>query len=363
MGTLEYKCPSCGGGIVFDSDVQKMKCPYCDTELEMEALKAYDEVLKEEQPDKLEWDTTDRTEWSEEEKNALCSYVCQSCGGEIVGDATMAATACPFCGNPVVVTEKLSGSLRPSLVIPFKLDKKDAKAALIAHYAKKKLLPRTFKDLNHIDEIKGLYVPVWLFDAKADANIRYHGTRIAHWSDSKYNYTETSHFALNRSGSLAFEAIPVDGSEKMPDELMESIEPFDLKDGVDFQTAYLAGYFADRYDVDAEHSIGRANERIRASTEQAFLKTVHGYASVYPEHTDVQMNEGKVHYALYPVWLLNTTWNGQQYHFLMNGQTGKLAGDLPIDKGLSRKYFWQTAGITFGIAAAVSALVLLFGGL
>ena len=126
-------------------------------------------------------------------------------------------------------------------------------------------------------EVKGLYVPVWLFDTDADAHVNYRATRIRTWSDSRYNYTETAHFAVTRGGGIGFENVPVDGSTKMDDTLMESIEPYDLSAAVDFQTAYLSGYLADKYDVDAEASIERANERIKTSTEKAFMKTITGY--------------------------------------------------------------------------------------
>ena len=139
------------------------------------------------------------------------------------------------------MTGKLSGELRPDILIPFKLDKKAAKAGLMKHLEGKKLLPKIFKDQNHIDEIRGIYVPFWLFNTEADANIRYRGTRTRFWSDSKYNYTETSYFLINRGGTIGFEKVPVDGDSKIPDDLMESIEPYDLKEAVPFQAAYLAG--------------------------------------------------------------------------------------------------------------------------
>lgn len=328
----EYKCPCCGGAIAFDSKSQKMKCPYCDTEFEMDTLKGYDEALQGEKKDKMEWETAAGGEWQEDETKGLRSYVCKSCGGEIIGDENTAATTCPFCGNPVVMMEQFGGSLKPDLVIPFKLDKKAAKAGLERHLSGKRLLPKIFKDQNHIDEIKGIYVPFWLFDTEVDAQIRYRTTRVRTWSDSNFNYTETSHFMVHRGGSVGFEHVPVDGSSKMADDLMESIEPYDFSEAVDFQTAYLAGYLADKYDVTAEESIERANERVKRSTEEAFAETVRGYATVIPENSSVQLHGGKARYALYPVWLLNTTWNGSQYTFAMNGQTGKFVGDLPVDK-------------------------------
>ena len=352
MPTLqEYKCPCCGGAIEFDSSLQKMKCPYCDTEFDMETLASYDAGLKDEQ-DSMEWETSAGGEWQEGEANGLRSYICRSCGGEIVGDANTAATSCPFCGNPVVMMGQFSGALRPDFVIPFKLDKNAAKAGLQKHLTGKRLLPKIFKDQNHIDEIKGVYVPFWLFDTDADARVRYRTTKLRCWSDSEYNYTETSHFLVHRGGSVGFEHFPVDGSSRMADDLMESIEPYDFSDAVGFQTAYLAGYFADKYDVGADESIERANERVKKSAEEAFASTVEGYDTVTAESSSVQLHGGKAKYALYPVWILNTTWKGQKYTFAMNGQTGKFVGDLPVDKAAARR--WKLI-LTAAFSAAVYA--------
>ena len=347
----QYKCPCCDGAIEFNTASQNMKCPYCDTEFDVETLAAYDEVLKNEQETTMEWETEPGTEWTPGETEGMRIYSCNACGGEIIGDATLAATECPFCGNPTVMMGQFAGDLKPDFVIPFKLDKKAAKAALAKHYKGKILLPKVFKDENHIDEIKGVYVPFWLFGADADANIRYKASRVRFWRDSNYNYTETSYYSVLRSGTIGFRRVPVDGSTKMEDALMESIEPFDFSEAVDFQTAYLSGFLADRYDVSAQESIERANQRIRNSTEQNFAATVQGFNSVIPVSTNISLCNCTTKYALYPVWLLNTTWNGKKYTFAMNGQTGKMVGDLPMDKGK----FW---GWFAGVFAAAGALTL-----
>ena len=345
----EYKCPNCGGTVIFDSKLQKMKCEYCSSEFEMEALQYYDNRLNDAAtPDNMKWETAAGSEWQEGETDGLRVYTCKSCGGEIVGDENMAATSCPYCNNPVVVMGQFSGDLKPDYVIPFKLDKNAAKEALKNHCKGKRLLPKIFKDENHIDEIKGIYVPFWLFDADADADVQYKATRVRTWSDSKYNYREVKHYSVNRSGSIGFQRVPVDGSSKMPDDLMESIEPFDFSQAVPFQTAYLSGYLADKYDVNAEQSIGRANQRIKRSTEQAFANTVTGYTTVTPEFSNINLKNGKAKYALYPVWILNTTWKDKKYLFAMNGQTGKIVGNLPLDKGAYLRWLF---GITGGVAA------------
>lgn len=353
----QYKCPCCDGAIEFDTDVQKMKCPYCDTEFEMETLLAYDRELNEPRQESMQWESAAGSAWQAGEAEKLMVYVCQSCGGEIVADDTTGATECPFCGNPVVMMGNFSGNLKPDYVIPFQLSKKDAVAALKKHYEGKRLLPKIFKSQNHIEEIKGIYVPFWLFDADANANIRYKATRTKFWSDSNYNYTKTSYYSVTRGGTIGFERVPVDGSAKMDDTLMESIEPYDFSKAVDFQTAYLAGFLADRYDVDSQQSVERANQRIRTSTENAFAETVVGYNSVMPVSTNIQLQNAKAKYALYPVWMLHTNWNGKKYTFAINGQTGKMAGDLPLDKAA---YWKWLAGLTGAVGAAIFVLSYLF---
>lgn len=356
---LQYKCPCCGGYIAFDSTLGKLKCPYCDTSFDPDTLKSYDDCLKQDAPDDMNWDSgEDGARFDEDE--GMNIYVCSSCGGEIITDETTAASSCPFCGNPVIFKSQLSGELKPDYVIPFKLDKKAAKEALKKHLEGRRLLPKVFKTENHIDEIKGVYVPFWLFDTDAEARVRYRATKTRVWSDSEFNYTETSFFDLGRSGSLGFEHIPVDGSRKMPDDLMESLEPFDFSQAVEFSAAYLSGYMADKYDVGADECIERANERVKESAEDALRGTISPmYDSVRVDTSSVSFSGGRRKYALYPVWILNTTWNGNKYTFAMNGQTGKFVGDLPVDKGLYGKYF---AGIFATATAVAYGLIWLFGG-
>lgn len=352
---IEYKCPCCDGKIEFNASEQKMVCPFCGTAFDVETLQNYDSVLNEQAPEsEMEWSETGGSDWEQGEAEGLRVYQCQSCGGQVIADETTAASKCPYCDNAVIMTGQFSGDLKPDLVIPFKLDKEAAKAALLKHMEGKPLLPKIFKSDNHIDEIKGVYVPVWLFDAVADAQFRYRAKKVRTWNDQQYAYTETKHFSVSRAGCISFSDVPVDGSAKMDDTLMESLEPFNSKEAVPFQTAYLSGYMADRYDVDAEASVERANERIKRSTRQEFAKTVQGYQSFDIEHESIRLRDAKTKYALYPVWLLNTSWNGQKYTFAMNGQTGKFVGDLPANKSKA----WA---IFFAVTAAVTVLAYLIG--
>lgn len=361
---LEYKCPYCGGRMEFDAVSQNMKCPYCDSEIavsELEHMDAHleqdqaEEIIPEDANESFDWEKTEDNAWTEEESSGMAVFTCKSCGGEIVADENLAATSCPYCDNPIVLTGRLKGELKPDYIIPFKLDKKAAKEAFQKFISGKKLLPKVFKDQNHIDEIKGLYVPFWIFDAKADAKMTYKATKVRAWSDSEYNYTETSYYEVKRYGNMAFSHIPVDGSSQMADELMESIEPFDFSEAVPFKTAYMSGFLADKYDVAKDLCRPRADQRLKETASEVIRDSVtDGYASVDLTSSNIDLKDATAKYAMYPVWILNTTFNGEHYIFAMNGQTGKFVGNLPVDKGI----YWKMFGMYTGIIGAIATVLL-----
>lgn len=361
-GMEQFKCPSCGGAVEFDAGTQNLKCPYCDSEFDIQAMKQKEEAFQQKKDDQFSWDEMASNQWAEGETEGLKVYACKACGGEIVGDENMGATTCPYCGNQIVMSGQFSGVLKPDYIIPFKYDKKQAKAAFEEFISGRQYVPKMFKSQKHIDEMKGIYVPFWLFDADAKGEASYDATvnRITRTGD--YQTTEIKHYSVTRAGTLQFNKVPVDGSSRIADDMMESIEPFYFVDAVEFNTAYLAGFAADKYDVSDENSIERANERIKRSVEAALKQTVTGYRkghiaetydSVTTEWSSVDIQNGKAKYALYPVWMLSATYKGKPYTFAMNGQTGKFAGDLPVDEGAMKKYFWKWTGI---IGAAIYAV-------
>ncbi len=338
-----------------------MQCPFCSAEFEIAELDALQEEMQNDTPENMEWSSSTQT-FGEDEQGNLKRYVCRSCGGEIVTDSTTMATACPFCDNVVIVNENTQGILRPDIVIPFQLDKETAKQNFQKHLCGKRLLPKLFKTEAHIDEIKGVYVPFWLFGGDTDATVRFRATRTTRWSDSRYIYTKTSHYSLIRQGGVSFSHIPVDSSEKAPDDLMESLEPYTVAEARDFRTDYLAGFLADTYDVPEQACTERANERIRSSVQDAFRRTVPPmYNGVTVENSNIRLQNGTSTYALYPVWLMNTTYKDKKYVFAMNGQTGKFVGNLPVNKKAACLWFGgifaAASAIFYGIASLIAWLI------
>ena len=359
-----YQCPSCMGPLHFASASGKLECDYCGsvfTPEEVEAMfaaqnAAAEAAAQEAQPSAEDdgWNAADAGgEWGEDAAS-LRAYNCPSCGAELICEETTAAASCPYCGNPTVIPSQLGGILKPDCIIPFKLDKDAAVAALKKHYRRKIFLPRAFTSENHIQEIKGIYVPFWLFSAEADGTARYQATRSHTRTEGDYMVTTTEHFNVVRSGTVPFDRIPADGSSKMPDAYMDSIEPFDYSEMIDFSLSYLPGYYADKYDVSAGECVERADARCRRTLEEVLMRDVRGYESVVPMGADIRLRGASVKYALLPVWLLTTKWKDKDYLFAMNGQTGKLIGDLPVSKG---RYF----AMFFGVFAALTILLNLLG--
>ena len=353
---LEYKCPCCNAGLAFSGDVQQLKCEYCDNTFEIDAVKAFNEQLPEAQ--EFSWQPAEQKTWSEEEQENIQNYTCPSCGGELVTDANTAATFCPYCGNPNVMPGRVSDLLKPDAVLPFRTTKEDAQNAFLKLCKGKPLLPRFFTQEQQLEKITGMYVPFWLYDCSGDYTGSYKATRIRHWSDSRYHYTKTDHFMLKRRISADFQRIPMDASTKMDDTFMESIEPFDYGQLTDFDTAFLSGYLADKYDVPAENGEPRIRQRVNNAMEELLQNTLLGYDTVIPTSKNLNVQQGKASYVLLPVWILNTNYRGKRYTFAMNGQSGRMTGTLPVCPKRSAMWF---AGIFAGVTLIASLAQLLFG--
>lgn len=356
-----YQCPGCTGPLQFSAATGKLECEYCGSGFTVEEIEAiYEE--KNRKAEAAAKAVPAAEDWDAEHMHA---YQCPSCGAELLCDLTTAATACPYCGNPTVVPGQFSDVKRPDYVIPFAVEKEAAIDALKKHYKGKFLLPGAFAKESHLEEVKGVYVPFWLFDGSAAADVTFSATKTRVHTTPNERITTTRHYRVERAGEVTFEKVPVDGSTKMPDGHMDAIEPFDYEKMEPFSMSYLPGFLADKYDLDAQSCAQRAHDRCRNSAIAAMESTVTGYDGTTVDRADVQIRSSNVSYALLPVWLLSTRWQEKNYLFAMNGQTGKLVGDLPVSKGRMALLF---AGL-FAVLAAIGWMLfeievgLIFGAL
>ena len=340
--SVSYKCPNCGAPLSFLPGDDHVTCEYCAAELDIAAVEALFERAQEKATraaaaKESRWKTEHAGgEWDAADTETMQIQTCSSCGAELVSDGNTMATECAYCGSPNMLPRQFDGLLRPDFVIPFKKTKQEAVAALKEFYGqglRKYILPRAFTAENRIKEIQSMYVPFWLFDSRVRANATFRAENDSVRETSDEIITETSVYSCERSGAMNFERIPVDGSERLDDSYMESIEPFDYSELVPFSAAYFTGHIADKYDVDAEASVPRADKRVHESAVGVLADTVKGYdRCTLDGEAHVIKEDGTVSYAMVPVWILTTRYKEKPYTFMMNGQTGKVVGSVPVDK-------------------------------
>lgn len=345
-----YHCPACGAPLTFQPESQQFDCEYCGSQFTSDQLDAKTARSKPRPRDV-------RLDQEENQKflDAAQSYSCPNCGAQIITDQNTAATFCVFCHYPTVIAERLTGDFAPIQVIPFQFDKQRATTLFLLWCKHKPLLPKDFKSSAQLEKITGVYLPFWLFDCEVDAKMFAQATRRRLWRTGNVQHIETSYFAVTREGRLSYHGVPADGSAKMKDELMDQLEPFDYSALQPFSMSYLAGFLAEKYDVDQNEVFPRIRKRVEDYSQAQLRSTVLGYDSVRVADFSANYEKADASYTLLPVYLLNYFYKGETYPFVLNGQTGKLVGRLPLSK-------WRAAAWFGAITAAVTA-ILYVGGL
>lgn len=354
MSTISYTCPCCGAPLAYNSASGKLECVSCSNNYEPAVLEAMNPT---DTRNGVVFDLPKET-FGAEDASQMQAYICKNCGAELLTEGTTTATECPYCGSPTILPNRIVGGVKPELVVPFVITKEQAQQKFQDYFKGKKLLPNVFLNgRNRITDMRKLYVPYWLFDCDASANIVYDAQKKNTERQDDWEIIRTEYFVVRRSGRMSFDSIPVDGSEKLDNAITESLEPYDLSASVSFQPAVLAGAMADHADVDADECEGRAVERVESSIAHAIRNTVNGYTSVTERSKNIYAEGGKVTPILLPVWLITTEKDGKTYTFAINGQTGKLTCDVPADKKKSIAWGGGVFAGVFGVAALVLHLL------
>ena len=353
MATVTYKCPNCASPLTYDGASGKMICAACDSQFAQEDI----EILNAPEDGGTIDFSTPTAQYSASDAAQMQAYHCKNCGAELITEGTTTATECPYCGSPTILPDRIDGGIRPEMVVPFVITKEQAQQAFEDYFKGKKLLPNIFKRDNQIAEMRKLYVPYWLFDCDASGDVVYNAEKRHTRRTGEWEVTTTEHYLVRRTGSMHFENIPVDGSEKMDNRITESLEPYDLTKAVPFQPTVLSGAMADHADVDAAECESRAILRVESSMIHSLRNTVRGYDSVTVRSKNISASGGKVTPVLMPVWLITTKKDDKMYTFAINGQTGELTCDVPTDK--AKAFLWGAGVFTGVMGVATLALYLL----
>lgn len=328
MQVIDYKCPNCGSGMVFDSETGMLSCHSCGRQDNIEQL-----------PDPLARNTFSENEAKE--------YHCNSCGAVIMTEAETAATVCSFCGSGVVLGDRLTGKLAPALVIPFSISKEEAMKAFRKWCRNGRLTPNGFMTADRIKGITGMYVPFWLYELHNNIEVQAQGTKVRSYTQGDYQYTETQYFDIYRKIRLNYAKVPIDASEKMNDELMDKLEPFPYDQLKSFKTPYLAGYIAEKYSYTDEDLFPRVKDKISSYIDAYIQSAVAGYTTVSYTNKQIDTRLKHADYVLLPVWVVHYDYNKLEHTFAMNGQTGKVVGKPPISKAKVSAWFAGISGVSF----------------
>ncbi len=370
---VQYKCPGCGADMHYDAKTRKLKCGSCGRLMEIDAMprssadagtEAEDSedgeispFAAEEIEDEAEFGRIEREEGSTAfDGEDGCQYVCNNCGAVVVTTADTTATSCSFCGAPVVLGDRLSGKKAPVWIIPFKVNKEQAKAAFRKWCGGGKLTPRDFMTADRIKNITGMYVPFWLYDMEGTGEADCTATRVRTYTQGDYICTETKYYHVYRRLHMAYCKVPVDASEKMNDGMMDKLEPFGYGELTRFNMPYLAGYLAEQYNYDDRELLPRVTERVKRYANEYLASTITGYSTVAYNRKNIQLDPVNARYTLLPVWMVCYDYRDSEHIFAMNGQTGKIVGKPPLSKQKIAMWF---AGISAGVFA-VMRLVTMF---
>ena len=353
----EQKCPNCGGALRFDPEKGRLVCDHCGTEIELTAAG--------QASDQMEVQGFDFGGLNEQATDpnaaALPVYNCVSCGAEVIAPAEQVALTCPYCGNNIVLTDKVSGKLRPDGVIPFRIASNELPDAVSRFYRGKKLLPKSFFSESSMGKVTGVYIPFWSFSGRMSGTLRYNASNTRSHRSGDYIVTDTDHYALTRDVSVDFNDIPVDASSKIENDLTESLEPFRMEDVKPFDMRYLAGFTADRFDQAQDDIAERARQRMYTTALAASsARATAGYGSANRTGGELRADV-RARYLLLPMYLFSIRFGEKDYRFAVNGQTGKVVGDLPTDKSVSRAYFLRRAGAVLAAAMLLSLAKYMLG--
>ena len=345
-----YECVNCGGVLRFDIPSQQLHCDHCDSDFDPQTYQVNESagpgsyMMEVDSPSEEPAVGTDSTAEQDmagkpaeqETTYRVCVYTCPNCGGELLTTDESITGFCPYCGSFSMLTKKLRQETRPSKIIPFKKTKEDCKQAYKKKTAGMIYTPRKMKDEDALETFRPIYMPFWMYDYDFDGDYKVVGTKA--YTRGNYEYTEIHRLTGQVSSSCR--GVSYDGSSSLDDEIAQAVIPYDTEDIKDFQPSYLCGFYADSGDVDSQVYQDQADQFAmesmveRLGMEEAYQEfdTVRASRNK-PNAKDLAMKKEPAKSVLFPMWFLTYRKGNRVAYSVVNGQTGKVTADLPVDIG------------------------------
>ena len=261
-------------------------------------------------------------------------YKCSQCGGEIYSTDVSATGFCSFCGTAQILESRLDSVRKPELVIPFSITKEGCKQSYLGKLKRSFLTPKEFKDPEKLDRFRGIYIPYWFYDYEINGPVNLRGSK----SRRRGDYIYTDHFNLTAHVQGQYNGNSFDASSEFDDRISQSIAPFKPEGAKFFSPAFLSGYYADLADVPVETYAAEAQNFVAEDIVSKVSGAFPGY-----EISETQKKaagntlinhcaQKKQRSAMCPVLFLSYRNKDSIAYAVVNGQTGKIAADMPVDK-------------------------------
>ena len=352
----KFTCPACGAQAEWNPAKQGLICPFCGTESPYQADPSTGAIVETDLVAALRELSDDQRGWQAERR----SVQCQSCKAVMVYDPTRVGQNCEFCGSPALVPyEEIKAPIRPQSLLPFKVARTAVHDSMRQWYAGRWFAPNALKRRALVDQIKGLYIPYWTFDARvhcpwtAEAGHYYYVQERVRDNQGKWQTRQVRKVRWEpASGAVDhfFDDEPVPGTKGVQRDLLKAVEPFPTKDLVPYDASYLSGYVVEHYQVvlvdAARQSRDSMHEQLRAMCARQVPGDTHRNLRIFPSYSGETFK-----HILVPIWLLTYTYGSRAYQVVANGYTGRLAGRYP-------KSGWKIAGAV--LLAIIVALIVLF---
>ena len=335
-----FVCPNCGANINFDPGKQLLHCDFCDTDLSPDSVIRKDDAVESTYTES-EADANSETGFKE---YTTTIFTCKECGGEILAYDNTVATFCSYCGASTVLSSRVGKERAPEYIIPFKITKEQSAELYKKAVGKALYAPKYMKEDTVIEKFRGIYMPYWIYDFKENRPASLRGQEDHRSGD----YIIHTHYDINTNVEAEYNGLAYDASSQFNDNLSEAIAPFDFNTAVPFNTTYMSGFYADAADTDASlyeeqaRTIVTADIYNNVAKDPAVRKVTldrHSMRNLTPEKTESRL-------GYFPVWFLSCRNKDRVTYAVVNGQTGEVATDIPID---FKKYMIASLIVTIPI--------------
>ena len=306
---MKIACPRCGADVVFLPSNQKCYCDYCGSTIDISEFNL----------DKFNSAKTDTSD----QDDIYAEFHCSSCGAQLVTDSNTVVTKCLFCGSQQMIKERLSGRFEPQEVLPFKIDKKTFTDQYAKFIKKKILAPNEFRNNPNVMETRGLYVPYYIYTM--DETICARGQAMKRQEKQTYY----KYFDMKLTDKILS---PQDASTNLDDDIMTSLEPFNFNELTKFNPAYITGFLSETGNEKLEDLQVKAENRASYAVKSKIDSRIKGGYHFSAGTVDIDFTNTTSKYVLLPIWFFNTWFRNKKYSYALNGQTGKIVGQIPLSK-------------------------------